>query len=156
MELNLNNVAPLLVILCFSMSVSAEPLGVDSLSGRYVTDGDIIEKLNLQPGPVWCYSNNSNAILITAPQREREKCELRLSQEIKKIQVRHNLEIDTLKIELDSLKNKHEQLIQVKNKEISDLTSAALKRPGDYSIWWATGGFATGIVTTLVIFMVFK
>lgn len=138
------------------LPVTAEPSDLDGLVGRYVTDQSIIESLNLGPEPVWCYSNNANALLITAPEREREKCTLRLNQEIEKIQARHSFEVDSLKIELDSLRSKHEQLIQVKNREISELTAAALKRPGDYSVWWATGGFATGIVTTLAIIMVFK
>ena len=68
----------------------------------------------------------------------------------------HSLEINSLKVELNSLREKHKQVLQIKNEEIESLTSAALKRPNDYSVWWATGGFATGVLTVLSIFWVTK
>ena len=51
----------------------------------------------------------------------------------------------TLNIQLESLTKKHEDIVAIKNKEIEDLTAAALKRPNDYSLWWASGGVAGGI-----------
>ena len=45
----------------------------------------------------------------------------------------------------------HRTRIVIKEKEIQDLTEAALKRPNDYSMWWATGGFVVGIATVLGI-----
>ena len=38
-----------------------------------------------------------------------------------------------------------------KDKEIESLTQAALKRPNDYTIWWASAGVIIGVVSTLLI-----
>ena len=122
-------------------------------SAAFIEDPDLIKKIGVgrDDEPVWCYSNSANAILISSKQREKEKCELKLSQQKEKLEATHKLQIDTLKIELESLLKKHEETIIIKNKEIQDLTEAALKRPNDYSMWWATGGFAVGIATVLGI-----
>ena len=122
-------------------------------SAAFIEDPDLIKKIGVgrDEEPVWCYSNDANAILISSKQREKEKCELKLSQQKQKLEATHKLQIDTLKIELESLIKKHEETIIIKNKEIQDLTEAALKRPNDYSMWWATGGFALGVATVLGI-----
>lgn len=122
-------------------------------SATFIEDPDLIKKIGVgrEEDPVWCYSNDANAILISASQREREKCELKLSQQKQKLETTHKLQLDTLKVQLESLLEKHEEVIIIKNKEIQDLTEAALKRPNDYSMWWATGGFAAGVATVLGI-----
>lgn len=122
-------------------------------SAAFIDDPDLIKKIGVgrEEDPVWCYSNDANAILISASQREREKCELKLSQQKQKLEANHKLQLDTLKIELESLIKKHEEIIIIKDKEIQDLTEAALKRPNDYSMWWATGGFVAGVATVLSI-----
>ena len=122
-------------------------------SATFIDDPDLIKKIGVgrEGDPVWCYSNDANAILISSAQREREKCELRLSQQKQKLEATHKLQLNTLKIEIESITNKHEQTLIIKNNEIQELTEAALKRPNDYSIWWATGGFAVGVLTVLSI-----
>jgi hypothetical protein len=42
-----------------------------------------------------------------------------------------------------------EEIIRIKNEEIAGLEQAALKRPNDYNLWWATGGFAAGVLVTV-------
>ena len=122
-------------------------------SAAFIEDPELIKKIGVgrEEDPVWCYSHDANAILISAAQREREKCQLKLSQQKEKLQATHKLEIDTLKVELESLIKTHEETVFIKDKEIQDLTEAALKRPNDYSMWWATGGFVAGVATVLGI-----
>ena len=122
-------------------------------SAALVTDSEIIKQIAIgrDEDPIWCYSEDANAIIITAPEREREKCQLSLEQQRKKLEALHKLQVDTLQLELDTLAEKHENLIFIKNKEIEDLTKAALKRPNDYSVWWATGGVIVGVLSTLLI-----
>ena len=145
------------IILSTTSVAKADPVIAGEIlppaSATLVTDLDLIKKIGVgkEEDPVWCYSNDANAILISAPQREREKCELKLSQEREKIEATHKLEIDTLKVELESLIKKHDETLLIKNKEIQELTEAALKRPNDYSFWWASGGFITGALTVLSI-----
>ena len=122
-------------------------------SAALVDDPDLIRKIGVgrQEDPVWCYSGDANAILISGPQREREKCSLKILQKKQKLEATHKLQLDALKIELESLTSKHEEILIIKNREIQDLTTAALKRPNDYSLWWASGGFLAGVVTVLSI-----
>lgn len=122
-------------------------------SASLIDDPDLIKRIGVgrDEDPVWCYSHDANAILISAAQREREKCELKLSQQKQKLEATHKLQLDTLKVELEALTKKHEQIIVIKDKEIQELTEASLKRPNDYSMWWAAGGFTAGVLTVLGI-----
>jgi hypothetical protein len=61
------------------------------------------------------------------------------------------LEIDNLQLRLDTLKKQSDNIILIKDQEIKRLERAALKRPNDYSIWWASGGVVTGVLATLAI-----
>lgn len=127
-------------------------------SARLITDLSLIEKIDLGDDldPIWCYSTQANAILITSPQREREKCRLSTRQQEIRLNALHKLRIDVLNAELNSLKSESQQVLQVKQKEIQDLTEAALKRPNDYSLWWATGGYLTGALTVVTILWITK
>ena len=146
-----------LIIFFLVTTANADPVVAGEIippaSATLIEDPDLIKKIGVgrDEDPVWCYSHDANAIIITAPQREREKCELKLKQQKEKLEALHKLQVDTLQLQLDSLTEKHESLMLIKNKEIEDLTKAALKRPNDYSIWWATGGVAVGVLSTLLI-----
>ena len=153
----------ILFTLFSTTAASADPEKFDEIlppaSASYVTDSEIINKLNLGPGdddPIWCYSTDANAILISAPSRERDKCELSKRQALELQKIKNQFQIDNLKIELETLSEKHIRLIKVKDEEIQALTAAALKRPNDYSFWWATGGFVTGVATVVSIFLMVK
>ena len=76
----------LIYILVFSLAIPAmaEPIIRDiplpPVSFTRVTDPDILNNIGLDPtGGAWCYDDEANAILITAPARERAKCDLKLS-----------------------------------------------------------------------------
>ena len=157
-----NKIIAILLLFCYPAIATADPEINEELvppgEAMYVTDPSILGFLNLGPNdePVWCYSNLANSLIITSAEREREKCQLRSEQEIKRIQTMYNFEIDQLKIELDSLNEKHAELILIKNEQIEQLTRSALKRPNDYSLWWAGSGVITGALTTLAIMFAVK
>ena len=102
-------------------------------------------------GGAWCYDSDANAILITVP-RERAQCELKSKFEIEKLKVKHQFEVDKLNIRIETLIKQHEDINTIKDQEISKLTEAALKRPNDYTAWWATGGLAVGILSSILVF----
>lgn len=151
------------ILFFFTATISqADPVVAGEIippaSATMITDIDLIRSIGVGPDddPVWCYSNDANAIIITAPEREREKCELKLSYESEKLKAIHKLQLDTLKVELESTIKKHDQLMLSKDKEIEELTEAALDRPNDYSAWWATGGFVVGVSLSVLAFLVVK
>lgn len=122
----------------------------------YVVDPTILKKLNLGPDdePVWCYSNLANSLIITSAEREREKCKLKLQQELQRSKINCDFLVDQLNISMESLTEKHEKILSLKNDQIDKLTAATMDVPNDYSFWWATGGFITGAVITTIITMV--
>jgi hypothetical protein len=148
-----------LILLCYSSAAMADPEVNGELlppgEGMYVTDPSILRQLNLGPDeePIWCYSNLANSLIITSADREREKCDLRLRQELEKSRINYTFEIDQLKIQLESLNKKHDEILLVKNQQIEELTQAALKRPNDYSFWWASGGAVVGVLSTIAIML---
>tara|TARA_B100000927_G_scaffold287175_1_gene279687 strand:+ start:3136 stop:3630 length:495 start_codon:yes stop_codon:yes gene_type:complete len=162
LESNLKNKIISLLLLCFPTVAYADPEINNELippgEAMYVTDSSILNQLNLGPDdePVWCYSNLANSLIISSADREREKCSLQMSQQVEELTARHVFEIDTLNLEIKSLKKTTDEIIYLKDKEIEKLTAAALKRPNDYTLWWATGGFAAGIITTVSIFFLVK
>ncbi len=114
-----------------------------------VEDPEILSQIGLPNGPAWCYDVNANAVIITAPARERAHCELKLMYELEKQKIKLNFEIDKLKVRVDTLLKQHDEILQIKDQEIDRLTKAALKRPNDYSYWWAAGGLISGVLLTL-------
>ena len=155
---SLNKVLLCLVLFCLVPPAYAEPLINDiplpPVSFSRVDDSKVLEKIGLDPlGGAWCYDDEANAILITAPARERAKCELRLMYELEKQKVRSQFEIDKLTLRVETLVSQHSAILGIKDKEIERLTEAALKRPNDYTFWWASGGFAVGAAATVAIFL---
>lgn len=148
-----------LILLCYSTATLADPEVNGELvppgEAMYITDPSILRQLNLGPDgdPVWCYSNLANSLIITSADREREKCSLKLSQELERSRINCTFETDQLKIQLESLNKKHDEILIVKNQQIDELTQAALKRPNDYSFWWATGGVVAGVLSTIAIML---
>ena len=146
-----------LVLFLTTASVKANPIIAGEVlppaSAVLITDPSLIGMIGVgrEDDPVWCYNSDANAILITAPERERQNCTLQLSQETSRLVAEHKLELGTLSVQFESLVKRHDELLAIKNKEIENLTAAALKRPSDYSLWWATGGAAAGAAITLAI-----
>lgn len=158
LHLRKSKVTATIIMLCFTVTTAfADPMVGEQVlppaSAAYVTDTDIINKLRLGPPdqPVWCYSNDANAILVTAPQIAKERCELDKEQALEKLKIRMQLDIDRLSVELTSVKEEYAEVLAVKNQEIERLTTAALKRPNDYSVWWLTGGVVAGVLSTLAV-----
>jgi len=122
-------------------------------SFTYIGEDDLdkLRMIGLEPGPVFCYDVDANAIIITAPARERAKCELQTRYELERQRARHTLEVGRLEAKVSSLLEKHKEINLIKDQEIERLTKAAMKRPNDYNIWWATGGMVLGVLSTILV-----
>ena len=139
-------------------SIAAPPITdipLPPVSFTHVEDKSILEDIGLAPGPAWCYDVEANAIIITAPARERAKCELKLMYELEKQKVKHDYAIDKLKLRMDTLRTQHAELDLIKNREIERLTEVALNRPNDHWYLFAGGGFLVGVATAVgIVFLV--
>jgi len=160
----LSKVLSLLLIVSVSMSFprvsTADPkigdLILPPASFTYVDDrdGDLLSRLGLEPGPAFCYDADANAILITAPARAKAECELDIMYRLEKQKAKYEFDIGRLTASIEALQQKHEEINAIKDQEITKLTTAALERPNDYSFWWASGGFATGALTVVLILVI--
>lgn len=159
LESNLKTKLLIIVTLfCYSSLAIATPELLPPGEASYVTDPVILNKLNLGPDgePIWCYSNLANSLIITSADREREKCTLSFEQKIRVLKINHRFEVEQLNIQINSLNKKHNELVLLKDQQIEELSEAAQLRPNDYTIWWATGGVLTGVLTTLAIMFAVK
>ena len=166
LELNLKTKIATMVVFVLLVKIpmaSADPVVAGEIlppaSATLITDTELTQAIAIGPPsePVWCYSNDANAILVSAPQRVREQCELKLEQELQKAKAEFDYFQNQLIISIESLNKKYDTMMRIKNDEIEQLTQAALKRPNDYSLWWASGGVIAGVATTLaIVFMVSK
>jgi len=79
-------------------------------------------------------------------------CKLKVDFELKKIKAQHDLMMESLKISMNANENKYTSVLKIKDEEIERLSTIALDRPGDYSHWWAAGGFVVGALVSIGIF----
>mgnify|MGYP003139093534 CR=1 FL=1 len=103
------------------------------------------------PFTSWCFDDVASAKLQTAIEFATKRCDLIAEQAVSEVTARYSLQIQTLNLRVESLKKESEAILKIKNQEISKLEEAALKRPNDYSLWWASGGVVVGIVTTILV-----
>jgi len=84
-----------------------------------------------------------------------QRCNLRVDKSLALLKAETDLVLKNLQLRLESSTAQFRAELEIKNIEIKELEIAALKRPNDYSHWWATGGFVLGaITTTLIIYAV--
>ena len=115
--------------------------------------GKFSRVLEGSPAPFdsWCFDDVATAKIQVTAEFADERCKLRLDKELEKKQARYSLDIQNLNLRISSLVEEKNNILAIKNQEIEQLTQAALKRPNDYSIWWATGGVVVGVLSTLLI-----
>jgi len=102
-------------------------------------------------GPAWCYDDDANTTLILMGEREKIRCDFKLTYELEKEKIRSSLIIGNLNLRIETLTKEHEKLVLIKDKEISRLTEITSRVPNDHSAWWASGGFVVGVLTTIAI-----
>tara|TARA_R110002124_G_scaffold63910_6_gene174931 strand:+ start:305 stop:766 length:462 start_codon:yes stop_codon:yes gene_type:complete len=83
----------------------------------------------------------------------RIEIELQLRKEFQKDLSEKRMAFDLLKIDYESLKKMHEDILLVKENQIKDL-NLFLKEEisDDHSAWWVLGGAAIGIVLSIAVF----
>lgn len=99
----------------------------------------------------WCYSDKANAILITSAERAEKRCQLEAELQFTKDKAKHDLEVGLLRAHIKSIESSHSRVEAALKVENENLTKVALDRPTDMRMWFAAGGFAVGIATTLLI-----
>ena len=94
----------------------------------------------------------ATAELITAHQYSLMECDLKIEYQVSKAKAEMQLQLDSLQISYDSLEEKHQLLMDIKNNEINTYRDMALKQPNDNSHWWLVGGVVIGVGLSLGTF----
>jgi hypothetical protein len=126
---------------------------VPSLSLANENTGKFSRVLEGAPSPfdAWCFDDVATAKMQASLEYAKDKCQLTISRLLEERESQHLLEVGNLEARIETLQKTRDNLIAIKDQEILRLEEAALKRPNDYSVWWATGGVAVGVLTTLAI-----
>ena len=120
--------------------------------GRYTR----LPEGGISPFDAWCFDDPAFAIIKARLDTVQEACNLEIQSAIEQEQAKYSLKIKNLELRLDTHKKETDNIILIKDREIKKLEQAALKRPGDYSIWWASGGVAVGVLGTLAVVFAVK
>ena len=114
--------------------------------------GKFLELRKGEPVPfskAWCFDEVATAKILAMSQIAEKKCNLEISQALEKQSLASKLELSNLQVRLATTEKQMEEMIRIKNEEIAGLEQAALERPNDYTLWWATGGFTAGVLITV-------
>ena len=91
------------------------------------------------------------AQMITNKKYLRAEVELELRKEFQKGLVDKSLALELLQLEHDSYKSLNENILSIRETEISQLNAALREEMTDYSHWWFAGGVVTGILLSIGI-----
>ena len=111
---------------------------------------------NPAPFDSWCFDDVATAKIQVTTEFADERCRLKIDKELEKQKARFSLDIQNLNLRISSLVEENNNILAIKNQEIERLEAAALKRPGDYSIWWASGGVVIGALSVIAIMFAVK
>lgn len=111
---------------------------------------------NPAPFDSWCFDDIATAKIQVTAEFADERCRLKIDKELEKQKARFLLDIENLNLRISSLVQENSNMLAIKNQEIERLEAAALKRPGDYSVWWATGGVFVGALSAIAIMFAVK
>jgi len=106
----------------------------------------------IAPFPGVLFNSAAVAQSIAEKEYNAAQCRLRTAHIEQKEEIRCDLLVSTVKVEVDFLKQKYDSILKIKDEEVNRLQKFALERPNKNSHWWFAGGVVAGIVTSVVIF----
>ncbi len=130
-----------------------ETVAVESPAYEQVDNrGKFLELRKGEPVPfskAWCFDEVATAKILAMSQIAEKRCNLRMGEALEKQALKSRLELNNLQLRLNTVQKQMDDIVRIKNEEITGLEQAALKRPNDYTHWWAAGGFAAGVLVTV-------
>ena len=136
----------LLTLISFVSTTFAQDRLDQEETGRYLN----IEEGGTVPFAAWCFDETATAILLAKKQLHDEVCQLRLDSELALLNSKHQYELGSLNLRLETLNKEYEQMILLKDEELQKLENAALKRPNSYWYLW----FGGGVVATVLVYYI--
>ena len=93
------------------------------------------------------------ATILAAREYAQKQCDLDKSLSLAKQQAKYELDVNSLKIERDTIKEKYQIVMEIKNQEINRLTDVLSKndKANNWKYVWFIGGVILGAATTIGI-----
>ena len=142
-----NNLKKSLVFITLISFLSTSVHAQLAEGGRYTK----VESGQPVPFTSWCFDDIATARMLSTLEFNKEKCDTELQLSLEKQKAKNDLLVNNLNLRIFSMEKQHAEVLQIKNTEIDRLTSAALKRPNDYTHWWAAGGFVAGAMSVIIV-----
>jgi hypothetical protein len=79
------------------------------------------------------------------------ECDLRIKYAVESETARMNLILNSTRVSMESMQQRYDSIIVIKDKEIERLSTLASQKPNDYSMWWLSGGILAGIGLTIAV-----
>lgn len=94
----------------------------------------------------------ASAKMITSEKYLRAEVELELRKEFQKEIINKNLSLELLQVEFNNYKSLNENILSIREEEITNLNAALKEEMTDYSHWWFAGGVVAGVLLSIGIF----
>lgn len=143
----LNKVFTILLSLCF---LTASSLAVAQTKTSTVGRFTILDKGDTAPFDGVIYDVFGNAIILTDKEQSEKQHKLELENQKEKMQADRDRDVQNLELRIDIQERESRARIEAMTEEL-DKTRKIATGSGDYTIFWTSGGFVVGVLTTVLI-----
>ena len=103
------------------------------------------------PFEAWCFNLPATAKLVADKEGEPARCQLKISEALERQRADFDLELGSLKTDLQYHKDVSEKTIAALQLENQELEKIALDKPNNYWYLFASSGVVVGILTTVLV-----
>ena len=121
-------------------------------AGKSVT----LKKNQKAPFPGTLLDAEAIAEILAKTKKLKEELKLKLSQQKEKLKIQHDMRYNILKLDLSALQKRSDEIIKLKNEELTRLQKMVFKPKRDLTILWFTIGVAIGVGSTIGIAFAIK
>ena len=110
-----------------------------------------LKKDQKAPFPGTLLDSKAIAEILAKTKKLKEELKLKLTQQKEKLKIQHDFKYNLLKVDFSALQKRSDDIIKLKNEELTRLQKHAFKRPGRHSHWFFAAGVVIGVAVTIAI-----
>ena len=135
-----------IIIFFFSTSLSHSAIAQDSEVEPMYTHLEVGDDV---PFDGTLFNGPALSQILVDSQYSFDECDLRIEFEKSILAADYQLKLDILQAGYDSLSERHDLLMSIKDNEIETYRTMALEMPNKNNHWWLAGGVAVGVSITI-------
>ncbi len=121
-------------------------------AGKSVT----LKKNQKVPFPGTLLDAEAIAEILAKTKKLKEELKIKLTQQKEKLKIQHDMKYNLLKVDISALQKRSDEIIKLKNEELTRLQKMVFKPKRDLTILWFTIGVAIGVGSTIGIAFAIK